>query len=443
MTTQSPGSPKPEEIVRRVTQAKKLLVKEVHKVIIGQDEMIEQMLVCIFARGHCLTIGVPGLAKTLTVSTLAEALAMDFSRIQFTPDLMPSDITGTEIIDSDPATGERHFRFVKGPVFANIVLADEINRTPPKTQAALLQAMQEYEVTSSGKTYALEPPFFVMATQNPIEQEGTYPLPEAQLDRFMLSIHIGYPTRDEEREIVHATTQTIRQKIDTVLQARDILKIQQLVRQVPVSDHMVDYAVDLVRATRPKEDDSPEFVKNWLAWGAGPRAAQYLILGAKARAILQGQFTVGSEDIRTMAYPVLRHRLFTNFNADAEGVGVDQVIGRILETIPEPDHGDPVAAQSRRRKEAKNEMLRKVARDLKKSKQEAERKEQKESVESKERSASRSEEPPAGQEEKKTSPRRESPPSKGTPPKIEIPDPATESNKSPELPPKIDPFRRR
>jgi Mg-chelatase subunit ChlI len=268
-------------------------------------------------------------------------------------------------------------------------------------------------------------------------------LPEAQLDRFMLSIHIGYPTRDEEREIVHATTQTIRQKIDTVLQARDILKIQQLVRQVPVSDHMVDYAVDLVRATRPKEDDSPEFVKNWLAWGAGPRAAQYLILGAKARAILQGQFTVGSEDIRTMAYPVLRHRLFTNFNADAEGVGVDQVIGRILETIPEPDHGDPVAAQSRRRKEAKNEMLRKVARDLKKSKQEAERKEQKESVESKERSASRSEEPPAGQEEKKTSPRPESPPSKGTPPKIEIPDPATESNKSPELPPKIDPFRRR
>ena len=247
----------PEEAVRRVAQAREVLVREVHKVIIGQEEMIEQMLICIFARGHCLTIGVPGLAKTLTVSTLAQTLHLKFSRIQFTPDLMPSDITGTEIIDQDPATGKRSFRFVKGPVFSNIVLADEINRTPPKTQAALLQAMQEYEVSSAGNTYKLEPPFFVMATQNPIEQEGTYPLPEAQLDRFMLSIHVGYPTRAEEREIVMATTQAVKREVQPALQARDILWVQQLVRQVPASQHMVDYAVDLARATRPKEPPEP------------------------------------------------------------------------------------------------------------------------------------------------------------------------------------------
>ncbi len=342
----------PEEAVRRITHAKDLLHKEVHKVIIGQDEMIEQMMICIFARGHCLTIGVPGLAKTLTVSTLAKALHLKFSRIQFTPDLMPSDITGTEIIDVDPASGKRTFRFVQGPVFANIVLADEINRTPPKTQAALLQAMQEYEVTSAGKTYPLESPFFVMATQNPIEQEGTYPLPEAQLDRFMLSINIGYPTRNEEREIVLATTQTVRHEIQPVLTGRDILWIQQLVRQVPASQHMVDYAVDLVRATRPKEPPSPDFVKNWLAWGAGPRAAQNMILTAKARALLYGRYAVTADDIRAMAYPVLRHRIFTNFNADAEGVDVDQVIERLLETIPEPTYGEPVSPKPRSGKRA-------------------------------------------------------------------------------------------
>ncbi len=334
----------PEEAVRRVTQAREALAAEVHKVIIGQDEMIEQMLICTFARGHCLTIGVPGLAKTLTVSTLAQALHLKFMRIQFTPDLMPSDITGTEVIDQDPATGKRTFRFVRGPVFSNIVLADEINRTPPKTQAALLQAMQEHEVTVAGNTYKLDQPFFVMATQNPIEQEGTYPLPEAQLDRFMLSINIGYPTRDEEREIVMATTQTTRQEIRPVLSGQDIVWIQQLVRQVPTSQHMVDYAVDLARATRPKESSSPDFVKNWLAWGAGPRAAQYLILGAKARAILHGHFAVGAEDVRAMAYPVLRHRIFTNFNADAEGIDVDQVIEKILATVPEPTYGEAVAA---------------------------------------------------------------------------------------------------
>ena len=341
------GQMTPEEAVRRVAQTRETLSQEVHKVIIGQDEMLEQMLICIFARGHCLTIGVPGLAKTLTISTLARALAMNFSRIQFTPDLMPSDITGTEIIDQDQATGQHQFRFVKGPIFSNVVLADEINRTPPKTQAALLQAMQEYEVTCAGKTYPLDPPFFVMATQNPIEQEGTYPLPEAQLDRFMLSINIGYPSRDEEREIVLATTQTIKKDINPVLHGRDILWIQQLVRQVPASQHMVDYAVDLVRATRPREDYSPDFAKNWLAWGAGPRAAQNMILGAKARAILHGRFAVTAEDIRVIAYPVLRHRLFTNFNADAEGGDANPEVDKILATVKEPAYGDAVAAQPR------------------------------------------------------------------------------------------------
>jgi len=353
MSTTASGTPpqmSPEEAVRRVAQAREMLVNEVHKAIIGQDEMIEQMLICIFARGHCLTIGVPGLAKTLAVSTLAQALHMKFARIQFTPDLMPSDITGTEIIDQDQATGQRSFRFVKGPIFANIVLADEINRTPPKTQAALLQAMQEYEVTSAGKTYNLDLPFFVMATQNPIEQEGTYPLPEAQLDRFMLSINIDYPSRSEEREIVMSTTQTAKRDIRAVLGGRDVLWIQQLVRQVPTSQHMVDYAVDLARATRPKEPPSPDFVKNWLAWGAGPRAAQNMILGAKARAILHGRFAVIADDIRALAFPVLRHRIFTNFNADAEGVDTEQVIEKILATIPEPSYGESVAAQPRRRK---------------------------------------------------------------------------------------------
>jgi MoxR-like ATPase len=332
----------PEDAVRRISQAREALKNEIHKVIIGQDEMIEQMLICIFARGNCLTIGVPGLAKTLAVSTLAQTLRLRFQRIQFTPDLMPSDITGTEIIDQDQATGQRTFRFVHGPIFSNIVLADEINRTPPKTQAALLQAMQEHEVTVAGKTYKLDQPFFVMATQNPIEQEGTYPLPEAQLDRFMLSINIGYPSRAEERDIVLATTQTMRQDVKPVLQGQDIVLVQQLVRQVPASQHVVDYAVDLVRATRPKEPPSPDFVKNWLAWGAGPRAAQNIILTAKARAILHGRFTIGAEDVRAMAFPVLRHRIITNFNADAEGVDVDQVIEKLLKTVPEPSYGEKI-----------------------------------------------------------------------------------------------------
>jgi MoxR-like ATPase len=343
----------PEEAVRRIAQAREALVSEIHKVIIGQDDMIEQMLICIFARGNCLTIGVPGLAKTLAVSTLAQTLRLRFQRIQFTPDLMPSDITGTEIIDQDPATGQRSFRFVHGPIFSNIVLADEINRTPPKTQAALLQAMQEHEVTVAGKTYKLEQPFFVMATQNPIEQEGTYPLPEAQLDRFMLSINIGYPTRSEERDIVLATTQTTHYEVKPVLQGPDILWIQQLVRQVPASQHVVDYAVDLVRSTRPKEPPSPDFVKNWLAWGAGPRAAQNIILTAKARAILHGRYAISADDVRAMAYPVLRHRIITNFNADAEGIDVNQVIEKILQTVPEPSYGETITAKQPRPTSAK------------------------------------------------------------------------------------------
>ncbi len=334
------GKMTPEEAVARVQQAARALKAELGKVIIGQEQMIEEMLICLFARGHCLTIGVPGLAKTLTVSTLARTLHLQFSRIQFTPDLMPSDITGTEIIEEDAATGKRTFRFVRGPVFANIVLADEINRTPPKTQAALLQAMQEYQVTSGGITHELEQPFFVMATQNPIEQEGTYPLPEAQLDRFMLSIHIGYPSRDEERRIVLATTQATAPEVQPVLRARDLLRIQQIVRQVPAGEHMVDYAVDLVRATRPREPQALAFIRDWLAWGAGPRAAQYLILGAKARAVLHGRLAVAAADIRALARPVLRHRIFTNFNADAEGIDVDHVLEKLLSAVPEPSHGE-------------------------------------------------------------------------------------------------------
>jgi MoxR-like ATPase len=340
----APANLTPEEAVQRVQKVVKLLKAEIHKVIIGQDQMIEEMLICMLARGHCLTIGVPGLAKTLTVATLAKALHMKFSRIQFTPDLMPSDITGTEIIEEDAATGKRTFRFVRGPIFANIVLADEINRTPPKTQAALLQAMQEYQVTAGANTHELEQPFFVMATQNPIEQEGTYPLPEAQLDRFMLSINIGYPTREEEQRIVKATTQSSGQEVQPVLKGRDLLWIQQLVRQVPASDHQVDYAVDLVRATRPREANALPFIKNWLAWGAGPRAAQYIVLGAKARAILHGRLAVSAADLRALARPVLRHRMFTNFNADAEGVDTDQILDKLLQTVPEPSYGEPVAA---------------------------------------------------------------------------------------------------
>jgi MoxR-like ATPase len=329
--------PREVPFIEKFVAVRARLQQELHKVIIGQDDVIELMLAAIFARGHCLLVGVPGLAKTLLISTLAKALHLQFNRIQFTPDLMPADITGTDILEEDPSTGKRGFRFVKGPVFSNIILADEINRTPPKTQSALLQAMQEYQVTAGGRTYPLDLPFFVLATQNPIEQEGTYPLPEAQLDRFMFMVNIGYPSRDEERAIVRATTMDLDATPEAILSASDILHVQKVLRKLPVSDHVVDYAVNLVRATRPREEQTPAFINDWLTWGAGPRAAQYLVLGAKAKALLSGRLNVGCDDVRAVVKPVLRHRIFTNFNADAEGVGPDQVVERLLAAVPEPD----------------------------------------------------------------------------------------------------------
>ena len=323
------------QFIEKFTAIKLRLLNELHKVIIGQDEVIELLMAGLFARGHCLLVGVPGLAKTLMISTLAKVLKLNFNRIQFTPDLMPADITGTDVLEEDQTTGKRDFRFVKGPVFANIVLADEINRTPPKTQAALLQAMQEYHVTAGGRTFALDLPFFVLATQNPVEQEGTYPLPEAQLDRFMFMVNIGYPSKKEERAIVRRTTMDLESEPEPVLSAADILHVQKVLRKLPVSDHVVDYAVSLVRATRPKEPNTPQFINDWLTWGAGPRAAQYLVLGAKAKAILNGRLNVSCEDVRAIAKPVMRHRLFTNFNADAEGVGPDHVVDRLIEITPE------------------------------------------------------------------------------------------------------------
>jgi len=338
----------PEElkVIEQLCQARSLLLEEIHKVIVGQGEVIEQLLLALFSRGHCLMVGVPGLAKTLLISTLAQVLKLKFNRIQFTPDLMPSDITGTDVIEEDRTTGKREFRFIHGPVFSNIILADEINRTPPKTQAALLQAMQEYHVTAGGNTYELDLPFFVLATQNPIEQEGTYPLPEAQLDRFMFMVNVDYPPRDDERTIVRTTTAEQNVQLRFVLGGKDILGIQKIVRRVPVSEHVVDYAVNLARATRPNTPEAPQFINEWLTWGAGPRAAQYLILGAKSRALFAGRLNVTCDDIRAIARPVFRHRLFTNFNADAEGVTPEDIIERLLKTVPEPmpeDYRKPAA----------------------------------------------------------------------------------------------------
>jgi MoxR-like ATPase len=322
--------------VESLHSAYRSIRSEISKVIVGQNEVIDQLLVSLLSSGHCLLVGVPGLAKTLLISTLADVLNLKFNRIQFTPDLMPSDITGTEIIEDDHTTGKRQFRFVKGPVFANIILADEINRTPPKTQAALLQAMQEHEVTAAGQTYKLDEPFFVLATQNPIEKEGTYPLPEAQLDRFMFNVFVDYPDSDDEQTIVKSTTTVLDYRLDKVLSAGDITAFQQLVRRVPVSDHLVEYAVRLVRATRPGEDGALDFVKNWVNWGAGPRASQFLILAAKTRAILDGRPTPGPDDVRFAAYPVLRHRIVTSFNAEADGVDTMEIIKRLLEAVKEP-----------------------------------------------------------------------------------------------------------
>ena len=324
------------QAVENLNNAYKNIKSEIAKVIIGQDKVVEQLLISLLSSGHCLLVGVPGLAKTLLISTLAQVLNLNFNRIQFTPDLMPSDITGTEIIEEDHSTGKRHFRFVKGPVFANIILADEINRTPPKTQAALLQAMQEHEVTAAGETFKLDEPFFVLATQNPIEQEGTYPLPEAQLDRFMFNVMVEYPSAQEEVDIVKSTTAVPSYKIDKILSPAEIIAFQQLVRRVPVSDHLIEYAVNLVRASRPAENDAPDFIKNWVNWGAGPRASQYLILAAKTKAILEGRPTPGPEDVRFAANPVLRHRIVTSFNAEADGIDSMEIIKRLLETVKPP-----------------------------------------------------------------------------------------------------------
>lgn len=318
--------------VERLRSQYDTIRREIAKVIIGQDVVVEHLLIGLLARGHCLLVGVPGLAKTLLIKTLAQVLDLKFNRIQFTPDLMPSDITGTEIIEEDMASGSKAFRFVKGPVFANIILADEINRTPPKTQAALLESMQEHHVTAAGQRYMLEEPFFVLATQNPIEQEGTYPLPEAQLDRFMFNLWLDYPSVDEEVAIVKSTTSTYQAQLNHVLTAAQIIALQDLVRKVPVADNVIRYAVDLVKRTRPRETGAPDFIKSWLSWGAGPRASQYLILGSKARAILAGRHSPDMEDVRSMAGPVLRHRLVTNFNAEADGVTAIHIIEKLLQS---------------------------------------------------------------------------------------------------------------
>jgi MoxR-like ATPase len=306
------------------------LRREIGKVIVGQEDVVEGVVVCLLARGHCLLVGVPGLAKTLLIKTLAAALELDFSRIQFTPDLMPGDITGTEVIEEDRQTGRRVFNFVRGPVFANVVLADEINRTPPKTQAALLEAMQEQRVTAAGHTYDLNPPFFVLATQNPIEQEGTYPLPEAQLDRFMLNLWLDYPSFEEEVAVVRNTTGAHREEVRNVIGREDLLAYQELVRQVPVADNVIEHAVRLVARTRPGRDGAPDFVNQYLSYGAGPRASQYLILGAKTRALLEGRFTPLVDDVYRMAVPVLRHRIVPSFNAEAEGITPVEIIDRLI-----------------------------------------------------------------------------------------------------------------
>jgi MoxR-like ATPase len=320
------------EAVNKLNTSYQQLRAEIAKAIVGQEHVLEEVLIAIFCRGHCLLVGVPGLAKTLMVSTISQVLSLSFKRIQFTPDLMPADITGTEILQ-ETSGGERVLRFMKGPIFANIILADEINRTPPKTQAALLEAMQEHHITSGNETFILEEPFFVLATQNPIEQEGTYPLPEAQLDRFMFNILVDYPERHEELQIMKMTTTAHVPKLEELLDAEGILALQSIVRKVPVADHVYEYAADLAIGTRPNATQRA-FVKEWVSWGAGPRASQYLILGAKARAILNGRYYATTEDVTAVALPVLRHRVLTNFNAESEGVTSDSIIARLLEETP-------------------------------------------------------------------------------------------------------------
>jgi MoxR-like ATPase len=333
-----PGLDAPEdsdlESAKLLADSYRRLQSELGKVIVGQSKVIEELLIAIFARGHCLMQGVPGLAKTLLISTLGRALDLAFQRIQFTPDLMPSDITGTEILQEDPDSGRRRFEFQKGPVFTNLLLADEINRTPPKTQAALLQAMQERQVSAGSRTYDLPDPFFVLATQNPIEQEGTYPLPEAQLDRFMFMVSVHYPSREEELEVLRRTTGTALPQVQPVMAGQQIVRLQEIVRRVPVGDHVFNFALEIARMTRPNEPGASDFVRHWLSWGAGPRAGQFMIIAGKARALMEGRMFVTLEDIEAVAPPVLRHRLVPNFNAEAEGISAEQIIEKILTLIP-------------------------------------------------------------------------------------------------------------
>ncbi len=321
------------QAIRGLASAYSRMREEIGKVIIGQEDVVDQLLIALFSRGHCLLVGVPGLAKTLLVSTVASILQLTFRRIQFTPDLMPSDITGTDVLQDDPETGHRSFQFMQGPLFTHILLADEINRTPPKTQAALLEAMQERHVTVGSNTYRLPSPFFVLATQNPIEQEGTYPLPEAQLDRFMFNVMVDYPTAAEELRILKQTTGSHTPELKPALTGQQILALQEVVRKVPVAEHVFVYARDLVRATRPNEKDAPGFIKKYLSWGAGPRAGQYLILGAKARAILEGRFHVTTDDVKSVAVPVMRHRILTTFQADSDGISPDDVIRKLVSHV--------------------------------------------------------------------------------------------------------------
>ena len=333
------------QALQKLSDAYKNVRHQLGKVIVGQNEVIEQLMISIFAKGHCLLEGVPGLAKTLMVSTLARTLHLDFNRIQFTPDLMPSDIIGTEVIQEDKSTGSRAFKFLKGPIFSNIILADEINRTPPKTQAALLEAMQEKQVTIGGQQHTLPAPFFVLATQNPIEQEGTYTLPEAQQDRFMFKVFVKYPSYDEEYQIAATTTADIDTQVEQILNAEDILHLQHLVRRVPVAPHVIHFALRLVRATRVLEEGCPEFVKESVSWGAGPRGVQNLLLGGKARAVLEGRSYTITDDIRAVARPVLRHRVVTNFNAESSGVTSDDIINRLLAELPERSNGDQMVPE--------------------------------------------------------------------------------------------------
>jgi len=335
MTNAAPSTTTDDEkLARHLGDSFKKITREVAKLIVGQDEVIEQLVIAVFARSHCLLEGVPGLAKTSMVRRLANGMHLSFRRVQFTPDLMPADITGTDIIQEDPTTGHRKLTFLRGPIFAQMILADEINRSPPKTQAALLEAMQEHSVTVGGETYRLEEPFFVLATQNPLEQEGTYPLPEAQKDRFMFHVKVDYPSRSEERLVIERTTSAYSAKLEPVISGSDILRCQEIVRKVPVPDHVMDFVLDLVRRSRPAEETALPFVKELVAWGPGPRACQQLILGGKVRAILRGRFHVTVDDIEALAFPVLRHRIVPTFNAEAEGVDVDQIIRRLLDEIP-------------------------------------------------------------------------------------------------------------